>query len=198
VLELNRKSTIGIDLAGKPENPSGYAVLEGKKIETSLQYTDKQILRNIVQNRPVLIAIDAPFNLPKKGILRKADEEMIKNGYRVFPPNFPAMKTLTLRAIELNKLIAERGFKTLEVHPTSTRKALSIPLKDWRKIQTVLTQIGLEGALGERTLAPHEIDAVVAAFTAHLYIKGETEAIGDEEEGYIIVPKRQDWRRLQI
>jgi predicted nuclease with RNAse H fold len=41
----------------------------------------------------------------------------------------PAMKKLTLRAIELNRLITERGIQTIEVHPTSTRKALNMPDK---------------------------------------------------------------------
>jgi hypothetical protein len=108
------------------------------------------------------------------------------------------MKKLTLRAIRLNKLIAEKGYKTIEVHPTSTRKALNIPLKDWGKIQTILAQIGLEGDLTVRTLTPHEVDAITAALTAYLHVQNRTEAIGDEREGYIIIPKRQDWRVLQI
>jgi len=198
VLELKTKVIIGIDLAGKPENPTGWAAWENKKVKASLLYMDNQMLEAITQSKPEVIAVDAPFSLPKSGILRKADREMIKNGYRVFPPRLPAMKALTMRAMKLNRLIAEKGFKTIEVHPTSTCKALNIPLKDWEKIQTALTQIGLEGDLKVRTLTPHEVDAVIAALTAYLYMRNQTEALGDEEEGYIIVPKKQDWRTLQI
>lgn len=198
MLELKTKVIIGIDLAGKPENPTGWASWENKKAKTTLLYMDNQILEAITQNKPEIIAVDAPFSLPKSGILRKADSEMIKNGYRVFPPRLPAMSILTMRAMKLNRLIAEKGFKTIEVHPTSTCKALSISPKDWGKIQTVLTQIGLEGDLKVRTLTPHEIDAVIAVLTAYLYMRNQTEALGDEEEGYIIIPKKQDWRTLQI
>jgi predicted nuclease with RNAse H fold len=198
MLELKTKVIIGIDLAGKPENPSGWATWENKKVKTCLLYKDNQILEGITQNRPEIIAVDAPFSLPKRGILRKADREMIKNGYRVFPPTLPAMRKLTTRAVKLNKAIAEKGFKTIEIHPTSTRKALSMAPKDWGKIQTVLTQIGLEGDLKMRSLTPHEIDAVTAALTAYLYMRNQTEALGDEEEGYIIIPKKQDWRTLQL
>ena len=198
MLELKTKVIIGIDLAGKPENPTGWAAWENKKVKASLLYMDNQMLEAITQSKPEVIAVDAPFSLPKSGILRKADREMIKNGYRVFPPRLPAMKALTMRAMKLNRLIAEKGFKTIEVHPTSTCKALNIPLKDWEKIQTALTQIGLEGDLKVRTLTPHEVDAVIAALTAYLYMRNQTEALGDEEEGYIIVPKKQDWRTLQI
>ena len=195
---MKTKVIIGIDLAGKLENPTGWASWKNKKVKTTLLYMDNQILEAITQNKPEIIAIDAPFSLPKTGVLRKADSEMIKNGYHVFPPRLSAMSTLTMRAMKLNRLIAEKGFKTIEVHPTSTCKALNILPKDWGKIQTVLTQIGLEGDLKVRTLTPHEIDAVIAALTAYLHMRNQTEALGDEEEGYIIIPKKQDWRTLQI
>ena len=198
MLELKTKVIIGIDLGGKPENPTGWATWENKNVTTSLLYSDNQILEAITHNQPEIIAIDAPFSLPKRGILRKADREMIKNGYRVFPPTLPAMKILTMRAIKLNKLIAEKGFKTIEVHPTSTCKALMMPLKEWGKLQTVLTQIGLEGDPKVRTLTPHEIDAIIAVLTAYLYMRNQTETLGDEQEGYIIIPKKQDWRTIQI
>lgn len=197
MLKLKNKVITGIDLAGKPENPTGWAVWKNKRVETSLIYTNNEILEGITRNKPAIIAIDAPFSLPKKGILRKADKEMIRRGYRVFPPKLPAMRTLTVRAIELNKLIAEKGYKTIEVHPTSTRKALNMPSKDWRKIQTSLKSIGLEGDQ-VRNLTPHELDAITAALTAYLHLQNQTEALGDKEEGYIIIPKKQDWRTLQI
>jgi len=94
--------------------------------------------------------------------------------------------------------MVKKGYRTIEVHPTSTRKALNMPLKDWRKIQTTLETIGLEGDLKLRALKCHEIDAVTAALTAYLHMKNQAKAIGDGEEGYIIIPKKQDWRTLQI
>jgi len=198
VPKLKAKVIIGIDLAGKPKNPTGWALWKNKKVETSLIHTNKEILDGVTHSDPTIIAIDAPFSLPKKGILRIADREMIRRGYHVFPPCLPAMKTLTLRAMKLNKLMTKKGYKTIEVHPTSTRKALNMPLKDWRKIQTTLETIGLEGDLKLRALKSHEIDAVTAALTAYLYMKNQAEAIGDGEEGHIIIPKKQDWRTLQI
>lgn len=189
---------IGIDLAGKEENPTGIAIWEKGKVETHLIYINKEILKFIRNVKSSIVAIDAPLKLPKNGFLRKADKDLIKKGYRVFPPGLPAMKMLTLRAIRLNRLITKEGIKTIEVHPTSTRKALNMPVKDWEKIQATLESMGLEGTLKERTLSPHEIDAVTAALTAYLYMKGETEALGNNEEGYIIIPKRQNWRNIKI
>ena len=49
----------------------------------------------------------------------------------------------------------------------------------------------------QRTTA-HEIDAVAAALTAHLHAKGQTEEVGDPTEGYVILPKKADWRTLKI
>lgn len=198
MLELKNKVIIGIDLAGKPQNPTGWALWKNKTLETNMVYTDTEILESIARRNPMLVAIDAPFNFPKRGILRKADREMIRKGYRVFPPSLPAMRKLTARAVKLNKLIAEKEYKSIEVHPTSTRKALSMPLKDWAEIQTILKTIGLKGDLEMRTLTPHELDAVTAALTAYLHMQNQTESVGDEEEGYIIVPKKQDWRTLKI
>jgi predicted nuclease with RNAse H fold len=195
MLKLNFKCTIGIDLAGLSKNPTGWAVLKGNTVRTSVIYTDSEILENITRNTPSLIAIDAPLSLPKKGeAFRKADREMIKKGYRVFPPTFPAMKKLTLRAIRLNRLIEENAYKTIEVHPTSTRKALRMPLKDWKTMQEILKTLGLKGELETRPLVIHEIDAVTAALTAALHLKKQTETIGDED--CVIVPKKRSWRTL--
>jgi predicted nuclease with RNAse H fold len=198
VLRLKGKVIIGIDLAGKEENPTGLAILESKSVKTCLIYTNSEILENITRENPKIVAIDAPLKLPKSGIFRKADKELIKKGYRVFPPGLPAMKTLTLRAIKLNRLITRRGIQTIEVHPTSTRKALNMPAKDWKEIQGILKRIGLKGSLNERMLAPHELDAVTAALTGYLHMRDLTETLGDRKEGFIIIPIRQDWRRIKL
>ena len=195
---MQKRVIIGIDLAGKPENPTGWALWRNRRVKTSLVYRNNDILKGIARSKPAIIAIDAPLSLPKSGILRKVDKEMIARGYRVFPPILQAMRKLTVRAIEINKLIADKGYRAIEVHPTSTRKALNMPSKDWGKIQAILKSIGVEGDLKVRTLTPHEVDAVTAALTAYLHMQSQTKTLGDDEEGYIIIPKKQDWRTLQI
>ena len=198
MLKLEDKVIIGIDLAGKEENPTGLALWQNKNVETCLIYTNNEILEKVFSTNPKIVAIDAPLKLPKSGIFRKADKELIKKGYRVFPPGLPAMKKLTLRAIELNRLITERGIQTIEVHPASTRKALDMPTKDWKTIQSILKSIGLAGSLSKHMLTPHEIDAVTAALTGYLYMEGLTEFVGDHEEGYVVVPIKQNWRKIRL
>jgi len=196
---LAAKCIIGLDLAGLCKNPSGIAVLTEKTVQASLVYTNSEILEVIDKCKPVLVAIDAPLSGPKSGYSRTADRQMLHCGYRVFPPNFMHMRQLTLRAVQLNRQITEKEYRTIEVHPTSSRKALQIlPPKDWINIQQAFRQMGLKGDLETRTLVSHELDAVTAALTARLYLENQTEQIGEQQEGYIIVPKKGDWRKLKI
>ena len=189
---------IGIDLAGVEKNPTGWALWKNKVISTCHLYENQEILEHLTKFKPTLIAIDAPLSLPEKGTMRKADKEMYRRGYPVFPPRFPAMEKLTLRAMKIIQQIKREKLHIIEVHPTSTRKALKIPTKDWEKIQNVFLHMGLKGDLETRVLTSHEIDAVTAALTGYLYLQGKTELIGDKEEGYIVVPTKEDWRRLRL
>jgi predicted nuclease with RNAse H fold len=132
------------------------------------------------------------------GTMRKADREMYRHGYPVFPPRFPAMEKLTLRAIKIAQQIKRKKLHIIEVHPTSTRKALKIPTKDWKKIRNIFIYMGLKGDLETRVLTSHEIDAVTAALTGYLYLQEKIDLIGDGEEGYIVVPTKGDWRRLKL
>jgi predicted RNase H-like nuclease (RuvC/YqgF family) len=84
----------------------------------------------------------------------------------------------------------------VKVHQILTRKALSIPTKDWGKIQAALLHIGLEGGITVHTLASHEIDAVTAALTAYLHLENHIEALG--EEACIAVPEKRDWRTIKL
>jgi predicted nuclease with RNAse H fold len=79
------------------------------------------------------------------------------------------MRKLTIRAVKINKLIAEKGYKTVEVHPASTRNALKMPAKDWGRIQTILKSLELEDDLQVRVLTPHEIDAIACTLAAYLH-----------------------------
>jgi predicted nuclease with RNAse H fold len=109
---------------------------------------------------------------------------------RALPPKPQAREQLTSRAMKLNTLIAEKGYKTIELHPTSTRKALKMPTRDWSKTQTILEGMGLKGALEQHEVTPHEVDALISALTVKLYLPEQTETIGNEDEGYIIVAKK--------
>jgi len=188
---------VGIDLAGRPEGPTGWALLKERKVFVKELYGDSEILFETIKAEPNLVAIDAPLTLPAHGAMRKADLEMHRRGYPVLPPLFPAMKELTLRAIHLTEELRVEKIKFIEVHPTSTRKALQMPLKDWHEIQKIFEEIELSDDWEKRILSPHELDAITAAITAHLHMKGKTESIGEPKEGFIIVPSLIHWKEIR-
>jgi hypothetical protein len=71
-----------------------------------------------------------------------------------------------------------------------------MPQKDWKEIQEILKNLGLKGEIETQPLSTHEIDAVTAALTAVLHLQRQTELIGDDKEGYTIVPKKRNWKAL--
>ena len=56
---------IGIDLAGKQDNPTGFCVLDQDQVTLKTLYPDKDIINDTKRINPSLIAIDAPLSLPK-------------------------------------------------------------------------------------------------------------------------------------
>ena len=123
---------------------------------------------------------------------------MYRLGYPVFPPLFKTMQKLTERGAKLAEILRLKGLKVIEVHPTSSRKALSMPTKDWRKIQAVFRHIGLRGEHEKRVLTKHEIDAVTAALTGILHLEEKTRLVGDAAEGVIVIPAKMDWRKIRV
>ncbi len=72
-----------------------------------------------------------------------------------------------------------------------------MPLKEWREIEQIFATIGLKRENEKVNLTHHEIDAITAVLTAYLYLENQTELIGDEE-GYIIVPTKCQWRTVKL
>jgi len=85
------------------------------------------------------------------------------------------MKSLAPRVIRLNKLIEEKTYKAIEVHPTLTRKALQMPLK-YKKItkKSLIINLDLKGVIEKHPLATHEINAVAVVLTAVLHPQEKT------------------------
>lgn len=95
---------VGIDLSGKETNPSGICVLNRDKITLKTLLSDEEILKEIKNIKPSLIAIDTPLSLPKGrcclekncncavgGHLRQAERDIRPYG-RVLPLTFRGMK----------------------------------------------------------------------------------------------------------
>ncbi|KXA91135.1 hypothetical protein AKJ63_01855 [candidate division MSBL1 archaeon SCGC-AAA259D18] len=178
--------TLGIDLAGKVDNPSGVAVLEESSIRTDILNSDEEIIDICKSQGSKIIAIDAPLSFPEKGNLREADSELIRRGHRVLPPTLGGMRPLTERGIRMARELCELEFEVIEVHPRTSGKILfgSESRDEWvSKLRE--GDWNLSSGFSE-----HEIDSIVAAVTGFLYLEDRTEEVGEQGEG-IVIPKNE-------
>jgi len=164
---------LGIDLAGKQENPSGLAILAKTKMKLFTCFTDNEILDLIGELKPKIIVIDAPLSLPKGrccleknckcavgGHFRQAERDMRQYG-RVLPLTFMGMKMLTLRAVKLSTEL-KKEYNVLESHPHTTSKILKFKdpysgLNQFFNIPSDATE--------------HELDAGILTLTGLCYLK---------------------------
>jgi len=155
---------VGIDLAGKFENPTGFCSLIDSKAETGLLFKDEDILNEIEIIKPDCIAIDAPFWLPRFGAWRPCEEKLLRKGFKPLSPLLPTMRILVLRASRLVKVLRERGYKVIEVFSNASEKILGLS-KEPRKNKD-------------------EYDALICALTAKAYLEGNYENLDG-----IIIPR---------
>jgi predicted nuclease with RNAse H fold len=182
---------IGIDLAGKPENPSGICFLDKNRLNFFTAFNNDEILNLIATNKPSLIVIDAPLSLPKGrcclsnkcscseigGHFRAAEVEMRKYG-RTLPLTFRGMMMLTERGIKLsNKL--KKEYDVIESHPRTIQKILG-----FQSPQEVEKYYEIPSDVNE-----HELDAALLVLNGIFYIKCQFMEFGDPAEGTIILPK---------
>jgi predicted nuclease with RNAse H fold len=182
---------LGIDLAGKEENPSGICIFEEYIIELSTVYNDNNILKIINEFDPSLIVVDAPLSLPKGrcclekdckcaigGHFRQAEKDIRQYG-PVLPLTFKGMKMLTFRGIKLASIL-KKDYEVLESHPRTNQKILRFNdaeagLKKYFRISPNATK--------------HELDAGILALTGYLFLQDCCIELGDHNEGVIIIPK---------
>ena len=189
--------TVGIDLAGVATRPTGFCILNEFQAETTILYTDDDIIKKTRDYSPALVAIDAPLWLPpgRKSLeekdtnhLRDSDRELLKKGIKLFPPTLGPMRKLTARGILLRETLENLGFKVIEAYPGGAQDIWSIPRKHsgTQQLREGLQKIGLKGLTVK--MSHHELDAATIAFVATLHLEGETVTYGNPEQG-IVMPK---------
>ncbi len=174
-------SIIGLDLAGVETRPTGYCKLTNMKAETSLLYSDKEVLSKIKEVRPDVIAVDAPLSLPpgRKTLeertsihLRECDRELLRRHIKFFPITLGPMRKLTTRGMFLKKVLEEENFCVIETYPGGAQDVLGIPRKQkgLEKLKIGLENLGIQGLNGQ--LSDHELDAVTCAYVGMLFLEG--------------------------
>lgn len=193
---------VGIDLRAKPANPTGWVLCEGSRIKTRVVHDDDDILGLTLAASPDLVSIDAPLSLPRGrssvsdespcretgGIVRDAERILWARGIRVYPALIKQMQGLTHRGIELTRKLEAHGIRVIESYPGAAQDILNIPRKklDEGLLRQGLAQFGyqLRGAMTH-----DELDAVTSALVGQFYLADQFEAIGADDEGYMIIPK---------
>ena len=183
---------IGIDLSGKPENPTGICFLDVYNLHFSTLFENKDILNHINMKKPSLIVIDAPLSLPKGrcclskecscskkgGHFREAEMEMRKYG-RTLPLTFRGMRMLTERGIQIAERLKDE-YIVLESHPRTVQKILGFS----NLYEDLTNYFELPENISE-----HELDAALLIIAGVFYMRGEFMEFGDVDEGTIILPK---------
>lgn len=189
----------GIDLAGSEKRPTGIAFLgDGEVLDVKVVYTDDEMVTELLKVRPVAVGIDAPLSVPKgrKSIedpegphFRSCDLELRRRKIRFFPITLGPMRKLTNRGIRIKEMLLRLNFKVFEVYPGATQDILGIPRKSkgLEELRKGLVKLGLKNL--KKELGGDELDAITAALTVQLFLEGEGELIGDEEEGLMLLPR---------
>lgn len=208
-LSLNGYSAVslGIDLSGSEKRPTGVCILKGNEAHLNTIFTDDDLLNLIKETKPSIISIDSPLSLPegrccskdtcecrKIGIMRGCERTLKKRGVNVYPCLIPSMQSLTNRGMELSRKAKGLGFTVVESYPGAAQDIMGLARKriDLAGLQIGLINMGIEVKAGRNEISHHEIDALTSALVGYFYLAGKYEALGNEEEGYLIVPSFQE------
>lgn len=203
-----RTCFVGIDLASSARKASAYARLtDDLEISFDLLHSDSELLKAVEEDKPALVAIDAPLGLPYGACcleescgcqplskFRECELELAKRGIPCFfTTKRSIIKKMIYRAIGLRKKLEAQGYEVIEVYPYASKVCL------WgRPIPSKLKPEGLHflrqklsallPGLSFKELNHDECDAILAAYTAWLFYHGRAEALGNPVEGRIVIP----------
>ena len=214
---MDARNAIGIDLTMTEWKPAGCAVLDsgGALAWLSKNTTDASIVELAVRHFPAVVAIDSPLGFPKgmdcldirhhcesvhdfKG---RACERDLRRARKPQISIYTTTKKtqigdMIFRAISLAKNLRALGVEVIEVYPYASKRALfgnRIP-KAKTPAEARFVTAGLKPLIPGLEAAPESLeddllDALIAAYTARLYVQGRATAFGSPDEGLIYTPK---------
>ena len=206
----------GIDLTSTETKPSACLGLDSKSQLVYLGFLieNRDIVTLLNFYSPQVIAIDAPLSLPS-GLCcleescpckpkfprknRQCDQELRQQGIPCYPTSKKTfIKDLIYRGIELKTSIdceVKQAGQVIEVYPFASKVRLfgkTVPRKTTKQGMSFLKdKLGdiLPGLKPYSGMLDHNFfDAAVAACTALLYHQNRVEALGNSEEGLILIP----------
>ena len=194
----HHRKVVGIDLAGSPKRNTGICTLKKDSISLcTIVHTDEEIIDYVKKEKPALVTVDAPLNLPpeRKSIedrngehFRPCDRELLKRGIRFFPITLGPMRLLTKRGIHLKRVLTRRGYAVIEVYPGAAQDIWHTGRKQdgLSKLRRGLQKLGVKGL--NKKMGGDELDAVTAALVGQLFLHGKAEVLGNFKRGAIVIP----------
>ncbi len=194
-------NVVGIDLAGSERRDTGLCVMDDSmRCSTFVLHSDHEIVERAVAARPAVVSIDAPLFLPrgresldKRGPphFRECDKELLRMRIRFFPISLGPMRMLTARGMKLRAVLEAGGMEVIESFPGAIQDVLGIPRKQGGllQLQAGLIRYGVKLTRKPGGHTGDELDAVTSALVGLMYVKDDYRAIGDPEEGLMILPK---------
>lgn len=204
---------LGVDPTLNEARPTACVGLDSslRLVYVGMVWADSEILDVVRRFNFKLIAIDSPLSLPDglcclnkncscqpistaKG--RACERELASRG---IPSYFTTKKTfirpMIERSIRIKKELEHMGCRVIEVYPYASKVQLfgkPIPpkatLRGLKFLQDKI--VSLIPGLTPGELINHDFcDAVIAAYTAYLFLQGGTEECGYHAEGLIHIPK---------
>ena len=191
---------VGLDLAGSKTRTTGFCLLdENLHSQTKALYEDAEVVSETVAASPGVVSIDAPLSLPRgrpslsrRGPphFRACDLELRRMKIRFFPITLGPMRKLTARGIKMKKVFESKGLRVIESYPGSIQDLLGMPRKQAgvEKLRTALIHYGVTGDIRKPVITHDELDAITSALVGKMYLEGNYQAIGDPDEGLMILP----------
>jgi predicted nuclease with RNAse H fold len=190
-----------------PHRETGIAIVrEGRLDLLTAARADEEILAFVTEAGPrATVAINAPLGLPRGRCCladdcgcrydpgtrsRQIERELLR--MRIPTLATALIKVLARRGIALAAALRAVGWEPLEVYPYATLRLLGLPtagkrtLLGRRRIQQALQP--LVRGLDHPDASEHQLDAVVCAYTAHLWRRGLTRTVGAPDEGLMTIP----------
>lgn len=205
---------VGIDLAGVPHRETGVAILRAGRLELLTKAGDDEEVLDFARRagRRGTVAINAPLTRPLGRCCldddcpcrtdpgtrsRQLERELGRMGVPTLATAL--IKILARRGERIATALRAQGHEPLEVYPFATLKLLGLPATGKktpagrRRIRRALKP--LVPGLDRQHATEHQLDAIVCALTATLWLQGRTRTVGLPEEGLMTIPDVECWRR---
>jgi predicted nuclease with RNAse H fold len=178
-------------------------LLDGDNAETRSLATDEELIRETVAAAPDIVSIDSPLSVPDgwtpsqeqvvsgSPIYRKCELALKRMGISVFWCLLPTMRALTLRGMRLAEEYRSRGLQVIESYPGAAQDILGIPRKgsSLEELKWGLNRAGIHGKYLTDRVTHDEVDAITSALVGLFYLAGDSLALGNRSEDYLIVPR---------